>query len=352
MMKRTRTTTKLKRLRTMRNKVFSQLDPKWSKLPYPNRKYTIGTSGCGCCSVTHVIIELPQYWEYTPKDVQPYMKQFAVAGHGTEWDGITKSLKHYGLIAKNPKSMSDLFKILNGLKKKKKKCLGILLFVDGTKGGVTWTSSGHYIAYTAYKYKNGKHYFYCKDSGGRKHTGWYCYETTMKGLVRNCWNAQIKDTTGRKLCTKAKSTFAEMKKLDFKYMMSGNSLSYVGALKKRTSNCATYVSYVLQRMKLLKAGQIFWCSKGKVKFKGKGAKEQLLKVATITHPHKSPKKCGLHKGDICGYSNPPHTQIFSKYDKNGNALFYSFARSDRWKKMPRKRGNYNTKKIDTIIRLK
>lgn len=352
MMKRISTTTRKKRSQTMRNKVFSQLNPKWSKLPYPNRQYTIGTSGCGCCSVTHVIIELSQFWEYTPKNVQPYMKKYAVAGQGTQWIGITESLKHYGFNVRNPKTMGDLFKILNPIRKKKKKCLGVLLFGSGTKGGVTWTTSGHFVAYTAYRYKDGKHYFYIKDSGGRKHTGWYCYETTMKGLVLNCWNATVKDTTGKKLCSKAKTTFAEMHKLNFKYMMSGNATSWSGAKKKKTSNCATYVSYVLQRMGLLKSGQVFWCNDGKVKFKGKGAKKQLLKVATITHPHKSPKACGLHKGDICGYSNSPHTQIFSKYDKNGNALWYSFARSDRWKKMPRKRANYNTKKIDTIIRLK
>jgi hypothetical protein len=38
--------------------------------------------------------------------------------------------------------------------------------------------------------------------------------------------------------------------------------------------------------------------------------------------------------------------------KNGNALWYSFGPSDIGKKLPRKRGSYNTKKIDTIIRLK
>ena len=336
----------------MRNKVFSQLDPRWSNLPYPNRTYTIGTSGCGCVSVTNLLIELSQYWNYTPKNVQPYMKQFAVPAQGTQWIGITKSLKHYGFNVKNPQSMGDLFKILNDLKRRKKKRLGILLFRGGTKGGVTWTTAGHYVAFTGYKYKNGKHYFYTKDSGGRKHTGWYCYETTMKGLIVNCWNASVPETTGKKLCSNAKSTFAEMHKLNFKYMMSGNATSWSKALQKRTSNCATFVSYVLQKMKLLKEGQIFWCNNGKVKFKGKGAKEQLKKVATISHPHKPPKECKLQKGDICGYSKPAHTQIFSKYDKNGNALWYSFARSDRWKKMPRKRGNYNRKKIDTIIRLK
>ena len=332
----------------MRTKVFSQLDTRWCKLPYPYKPYNIGTSGCGCCSVTNVIIELDKYKNYTPKNVQPYMKQFAVAGQGTRWVGITKALAHYGMKVINHETMSDLFKTLN----KRKVRLGVLLFRGGTRGGITWTTAGHYVAFTDYKVKNGKHYFYMKDSGGRKHTGWYCYETTMKGLIVQCWSAvkkPAKKTKGQKLCTMCKDTFAKMSK--FKYQVSGNATSWSTAQKKKTSNCATYVSYCLQRMGLLKAGQVFWCNNGKVKYKGKGTEEQLKKVAKITHPKKAPKKCGLKKGDICGYSNPAHTQVFAGW-KNGNALWYSFGPSDIGKKLPRKRGSYNTKKIDTIIRLK
>lgn len=346
----------------MRNKVFLQLNPEWSKLPYPNKIYTIGTSGCGCCSVTNVIIELSQYWEFTPKDVQPYMKQFAVPGQGTQWSGITKAFEHYGLKAKNPSSMGDLFKILNNLKKRKKKTMGVLLFcgpkdkygnrLPATKGGVTWTKEGHYVAYTNYKYKNGKHYFYMKDSGPRHNTGWFCYESKMKGLIIQCYNAQTKTTTGGKLCVQASKTFKEMHELGFKYSVSGNANSWKKAKKKKTSNCATYASYNLQIMKLLKDGQIFYCSKRRVNYKGDGTKKQLEKISRISSPNKPPKKCQLHKGDICGYDDPAHTQIFYKYDNAGNALWYSFGPSDLWKKMPRKRGDYNKKRIRTIIRLK
>lgn len=336
----------------MRNKVFSQLDSRWSKLPYPNRTYTIGTSGCGCCSVTNVIIEQSQFWTYTPKDVQPYMKQFAVPAKGTLWSGITKSLKHYDFDVKNPATMGDLFKILNKLKKQKRRTLGVLLFRGGTKGGITWTTAGHYVAYTNYKYKNGKHYFYIKDSGGRKHTGWFCYETTMRGLIVQCWNAAFKNTNGKKLCKEARKTFKEMKELGFRYSATGNADSWTKAKKHKTSNCATYINYVMQRMGLLKDGQQFWCNNGKVNYKGKGAKEQLNKVAKISHPKKEPKKCKLKRGDICGYSNPAHTQAFFDYDKNGNALWYSYGPTDVHSKLPRKRGNYNNKKIETIIRLK
>lgn len=154
-----------------------------------------------------------------------------------------------------------------------------------------------------------------------------------------------------KLRRKAAAVFDVMTKLKFKYKAGGNATSWAVAKKKKTSNCATYVSYTLQVMGLLKPGQVFWCNDGKVKTKGFGTMKQLKKIATITHPNKSPKKAGIKKGDICGYSNPPHTQIFAGW-KNGNALWYSFGGSDVGKKLPRKRGKYNTKKIDTIIRLK
>nr|MBQ4455682.1 hypothetical protein [Clostridia bacterium] len=340
----------------MRSKVFSQLDTRLCKLPYPSSPYNIGSSGCGCCSVTHVIIEADKYKNYTPKKVQPYMKQFAVRGQGTQWAGITKSMQHYGFSVINHATMSDLFKTLN----KRKMRLGILLFIGGKRGGITWTTAGHYVAFTDYKIVNGKHYFYTKDSGGRKHTGWYCYEDQMIGLVRQCWSAlppketktKKKETTADKIIKQASETFADMTRLKFKYTVSGNATSWSTAKKKKTSNCATYVSYVLQNLGLLKAGQVFWCNDGKVKYKGNGTESQLKKNATISHPKKAPKKAKLKAGDICGYSSPAHTQIFAGYDKKGNALWYSFGPSDIGKKLPRKRGSYNSKKIDTVIRFK
>ena len=52
---------------------------------------------------------------------------------------------------------------------------------------------GHYVAFVGYKEVNGKHYLYMKDSGGRKHDGWYCYETTMRGCINKIWVGQIPD---------------------------------------------------------------------------------------------------------------------------------------------------------------
>lgn len=174
----------------MNKKVFSQLDTRWSKLPYPNKTYTIGNSGCGCVSVTHLLIETDKYAKYTPKNVQPYMKQFATYGNGTTWAGITKSLEHFGFTAKTHAKMSQAFATLDKAKRK----MGIISFRGGTRGGITYTLRGHLMAYLGYKVVNGKHYFYLKDSGGRKNTGWFCYETQMKGLVAQIWTAAPKET--------------------------------------------------------------------------------------------------------------------------------------------------------------
>lgn len=167
----------------MNKTVFSQLDTRWSKLPYPNSTYTIGNSGCGCVSVTHLLIETDKYAKYTPKNVQPYMKQFATYGNGTTWAGVTTTLKHYGFSVSVPSTMSKAFETLNTAKHK----MGIISFRGGTRGGVTFTTIGHLMAFVDYKVKDGKHYFYLKDSGGRKNTGWFCYETQMYGLVANIW---------------------------------------------------------------------------------------------------------------------------------------------------------------------
>lgn len=201
----------------MRSKVFSQLDTRWCYLPYPTKRYNIGTSGCGCCSVTNVIIERDKYKNYTPKNVQPYMKQFAVPGQGTLWSGITKTLEHYGFKPINHSTMKGLFETLA----KRKQKMGIILFcgpknkngarLPATKGGVTWTLGGHYVAFTDYKVVGKKHYFYTKDSGGRRHTGWYCYETQMKGLIPQIWSA-LPPTEKKKAKAKPKAS-ANGKKL-------------------------------------------------------------------------------------------------------------------------------------------
>lgn len=175
----------------MRSTIFRQYDSRWGNLKYPSGVYTLSRSGCGCCSCAHLIIELDKYKNYTPKTVRPYMvKQgFATKGNGTTWSGITQTLQHYGYKVVKPNisySMDAAWKELN-----KGNRAGILLFDAGSRGGVTWTSGGHYVAFLNYKVVNGKHYFYTKDSGGRKNDGWHCYETTMRGLLPQIWIVEL-----------------------------------------------------------------------------------------------------------------------------------------------------------------
>ena len=181
----------------MNSKIYRQADSRWGSLPYPTKNYSFKGSGCGCCACTHCIIEIPKYANYTPADVRPYMvsQGFATKGHGTTWNGITKTLEHYGFKVATPDIGSSMTPAWNLLNKKGAPKMGVLLFKKGTRGGITWTAGGHYVAFLDHKVQNGKHYFYTKDSGGRHHDGWYCYETTMRGLLPKIWIITAKPET-------------------------------------------------------------------------------------------------------------------------------------------------------------
>ena len=181
----------------MNSKIYRQADSRWGSLPYPTKAYSFAGNGCGCCACTHNIIEIGQYANYTPANIRPYMvaQGFATKGHGTTWNGITKTLEHYGFKVETPNISSSMTSAWNLLNKTGAPKQGVLLFRAGTRGGVRWTSGGHYVAFLDYKVTNGKHYFYTKDSGGRHHDGWYCYETTMRGLLPKIWIVTAKPNT-------------------------------------------------------------------------------------------------------------------------------------------------------------
>ena len=181
----------------MNSKIYRQADSRWGNLPYPTKAYRFASNGCGCCACTHNIIEIPKYANYTPKDVRPYMvgQGFATKGHGTTWAGITKTLQHYGFEVAHPDISKSMTSAWNYLNRKDAPKQGVLLFRAGSRNGVRWTSGGHYVAFLDYKVHNGKHYFYTKDSGGRKHDGWYAYETYMKGLLPQIWIVTKKPNT-------------------------------------------------------------------------------------------------------------------------------------------------------------
>lgn len=177
-------------------KIYRQADSRWGALKYPSSPYTMARSGCGCVAVTHCLIEEPEYCTWTPKPVRKYMvsKGYATRGHGTTWAGIKATLEHYGYKVSNPSIGSSMKPAWEKLAKSMKR--GVLLFRAGTRGGVTWTTGGHYVAFVDYKYKNGKHWFYTKDSSGRANDGWHSYEGTMRGLLPQIWICMdFKETT-------------------------------------------------------------------------------------------------------------------------------------------------------------
>ena len=170
--------------------IYRQTDSRWSSLAYPTTSSSFGANGCGACSILHCIIEMDKYKKWTPKNVQPYMKQYAVNNQGTTWAGIPAAMKHYGLKnVKNVATMSDLWKEC-----KKGNRVGVLLFgTDKGPDGTVWTLGGHYIAFVDYKYEKDQHWLYLKDSGNRKHDKWWSYEKSMKGDVRQVWVGTLPD---------------------------------------------------------------------------------------------------------------------------------------------------------------
>lgn len=163
---------------------YKQADSRWGKKNY-NGSSTMATAGCGPTSVAMLAYAVDG--KTNPWDVALYMKKhgYAVRNHGTAWDGIPAAMKAFGLQdvkkVNVSKSMDEVWNYLS------KGYCAVFLFKAGSRGGITWTTSGHYVAVTDYKVENGKHILYTRDSGGRNHTGWYTYETQMRGLIPQVW---------------------------------------------------------------------------------------------------------------------------------------------------------------------
>lgn len=157
-----------------------------------------------------------------------------------------------------------------------------------------------------------------------------------------------------KLLRKTSYIVAYMNKHHFKYTPSWKDCgrTWAEAKKVKKSNCSCMVCYAMQECGFLKPGQIFWCNGTKVVCKGKGTKAQLLSVADISHPNRIPKNAKLRKGDITGTKNNAHTQVFAKWNKKKQPMWYSWSPADVGKKEPRHKGSYDSKKVNTDIRLK
>jgi len=167
---------------------YKQYDSRWGSKNY-NGSSSMATAGCGPTSVAMLAYAVDG--KTTPWDVAKYMKKhgYAVYGNGTAWSGIPAAMKAFGLqdVKKVDvgSSMNTVWEYMA------KGYCAVFLFRAGSRGGVCWTTGGHYVAVTDYKVQNGKHYLYTRDSGGRNHTGWYAYETTMRGLIPQVWVGKV-----------------------------------------------------------------------------------------------------------------------------------------------------------------
>ena len=173
----------------MNPNIYRQGDPRWASLAYPKAPSTIATDGCGLLSVTHCAIERKEYYKSTPKTFYSFMKQYAVFDNGTEWAGIDAGLDKY---IGNHKRHYDMASFWEELGKGNR--VGVILFGKGTApDGTIWTYGGHYVAFVNYKYENGQHWLYTKDSNGnRMLDGWRAYEKSIKGCIPDVmWSAVL-----------------------------------------------------------------------------------------------------------------------------------------------------------------
>ncbi len=176
----------------MNKKKFLQTESGWGGLGYPKKPWYIRNCGCGEVSIANCIIEMDKYANYTPATIQPYCKQYAAPnGDGTYFSGIPKMMKYYGMTeVKEHATMSPLWAELA-------KGDRVAIYLMGKKGGgskkVHWTSGGHIVCSVDYKYEDGKHKVYVKDSYSNSslRNGWISYEENMKGDVLKVWSGKI-----------------------------------------------------------------------------------------------------------------------------------------------------------------
>lgn len=172
------------------SKTFRQYDSRWGRLSYPpGTRSTMASAGCGPTACASIIVNNPKYKNITPRTTRKFMLKggYVPGGVGTMWSGIDACMKHFGFEVKRHNDMESFFKEMNKGSRR-----AVILFGAGSRGGITWTSGGHYVPATMYKKKNGKHYLYTRDPGGRNNDGWHCYETQMKGLIKCIWTCRLK----------------------------------------------------------------------------------------------------------------------------------------------------------------
>ena len=178
---------------------YKQYDTRWAKLGYPKKPWYIKECGCGEVAICNCITKIDKYKDYTPKTIQPYCKQYAAPnGDGTYWSGIPAMMKHYGMTeVKEHATMAPLWK---ELAKGNRVAVYLMGSRKGGSKGVHWTSCGHFVCSTAYKYENGKHMVYVKDSNSTSslRNGWISYEENMRNDVLKVWSGKLPKSSTKK----------------------------------------------------------------------------------------------------------------------------------------------------------
>lgn len=192
---------------------YKQYDTRWAKLGYPKKPWYIKNCGCGEVAICNSIIEIDAYKAQTPKTIQPYCKQYAAPnGDGTYFSGIPKMMEHYGMTeVKEHATMSPLWK---ELAKGNRVAIYLMGSRNGGSKGVHWTGSAHFVCSTGYKYENGKHWVYVKDSNSTSslRNGWISYEDNMRGDVSRVWSGKLKATATKPTTITPKKTVDEIAK--------------------------------------------------------------------------------------------------------------------------------------------
>lgn len=318
----------------MNSMLYKQADSRWGKKPYPSGS-TMSGCGCGCVACTHIVIEQEKYKNYTPENLRPWMisQGFAIRGQGTTWNGITKTLEHYGYKVVHIGINDPMSKAWAELNKGNR--IGVILFRSGkAPNGTVWTTSGHYVAFTDYKVKDGLHYFYTKDSGGRNHDsakyGYYSYEKSMKGTVYQMWiveriNAPKVSTTVAQVVTTATASAAPKK-------LTVDGKGGVSTVKATQKFFGTKQDGVITGQK--KANKKFYSSLTSVKF-GKGGSVTVKKLqswvgakpdgvlgqATTKKWQAKLKKLGYYNGAADGHFGPKSMMAWQKcLNNNGKSI--------------------------------
>ena len=214
---------------------YKQYDTRWAKLGYPKAPHYIKDCGCGEVAICNSIVKSFRFREETPKTIQPYCKQFAAPnGDGTYFAGIPKMLKHYGFTeVMEHETMAPLWK---ELKKGSRVAIYLMGSNPGGSKGVHWTSGGHFVCSTNYKYENGKHMLLVKDSysESKLRNGWISYKDNMRGAVLRVWSAKCPKLTSNEKLAKKGWAFAyhSSKAEDADYPDGKPKEAYAEALNK------------------------------------------------------------------------------------------------------------------------